>query len=83
MCALPAGRTLGIHVATGAAKITVVALCTSLVVQQRACERPQIVAGDFNAPYCGAPELQLLRDAGFVDALGLAGDTEPTPWKVR
>ena len=48
------------------------------VVQQRACERPQIVAGDFNAPYCGAPELQLLRDVGFSDAIGLAGDTEPT-----
>ncbi len=48
------------------------------VAQQLACERPQIVAGDFNAPYCGAPELQLLRDAGFVDAVGLSGDTKPT-----
>jgi endonuclease/exonuclease/phosphatase family metal-dependent hydrolase len=46
--------------------------------QLRACDRPQILAGDFNAPYCGAPELEILRDAGFVDAVGLAGDTEPT-----
>jgi len=46
--------------------------------QGRACERPQIIAGDFNAPYCGAPELEVLRGAGFVDAVGLAGDTEPT-----
>jgi endonuclease/exonuclease/phosphatase family metal-dependent hydrolase len=46
--------------------------------QELACERPQIIAGDFNAPYCGAPELQVLRDAGFVDAVALAGDTEPT-----
>ncbi len=46
--------------------------------QERACERPQIITGDFNAPYCGAPELEVLRTAGFVDAVGLTGDTEPT-----
>jgi len=48
------------------------------VAQTLACERPQIVGGDFNAPYCGAPELDVLRGAGFVDAVGLAGHTEPT-----
>ena len=46
--------------------------------QALACDRPQILGGDFNAPYCGAPELQVLRDAGFVDAVGLAGDLDPT-----
>src|SRR5690606_7820842 len=46
--------------------------------QARACERPQIIAGDFNAPYCGAPELEILRDAGFVDAMGLTGDVDAT-----
>jgi len=46
--------------------------------QQLACDRPQILGGDFNAPYCGAPELDVLRGAGFVDAVGLAGHTEPT-----
>jgi endonuclease/exonuclease/phosphatase family metal-dependent hydrolase len=46
--------------------------------QARACDRPTILAGDFNAPYCGAPELQVLRDAGFIDAVGVAGDTNPT-----
>jgi endonuclease/exonuclease/phosphatase family metal-dependent hydrolase len=48
------------------------------VAQRLACERPQIIAGDFNAPYCGAPELELLRDAGFVDAIGVTGDVEKT-----
>jgi endonuclease/exonuclease/phosphatase family metal-dependent hydrolase len=48
------------------------------VAQARACQRPQIVAGDFNAPYCGAPELDVFRNAGFIDAVGTAGDTEPT-----
>jgi endonuclease/exonuclease/phosphatase family metal-dependent hydrolase len=48
------------------------------VAQARACDRPQIVGGDFNAPYCGAPELQIFRDAGFIDALAVAGDTGPT-----
>ncbi len=46
--------------------------------QVLACERPQIMAGDFNAPYCGAPELEVLRDAGFVDAMGVVGDVGPT-----
>jgi endonuclease/exonuclease/phosphatase family metal-dependent hydrolase len=48
------------------------------VSQARACERPQIFGGDFNAPYCGAPELEVLRGAGFIDAVAVAGDTEPT-----
>jgi endonuclease/exonuclease/phosphatase family metal-dependent hydrolase len=48
------------------------------VSQALACERPQIIAGDFNAPYCGAPELEVLRDAGFVDAIGVTGDVEAT-----
>ena len=46
--------------------------------QALACERPQIVAGDFNAPYCGAPELEVLRQAGFVDAIATVGDAEAT-----
>lgn len=46
--------------------------------QELACERPQIVAGDFNAPYCGAPELDVFRGAGFTDAIGTAGDVQPT-----
>jgi endonuclease/exonuclease/phosphatase family metal-dependent hydrolase len=46
--------------------------------QARACERPQIVAGDFNAPYCGAPELEVLRRSGFIDAAGTAGDVDKT-----
>jgi endonuclease/exonuclease/phosphatase family metal-dependent hydrolase len=46
--------------------------------QTYACERPQIIAGDFNAPYCGAPELEILRDSGFVDAIGVTGDVEAT-----
>ncbi len=48
------------------------------VAQARACDRPQIIGGDFNAPYCGAPELDVLRGAGFVDAVGIAGHTEAT-----
>ncbi len=48
------------------------------VAQARACDRPQIIGGDFNAPYCGAPELDVLRGAGFVDALGIAGQLSPT-----
>ena len=48
------------------------------VAQTRACDRPQIVGGDFNAPYCGAPELEVLRTSGFVDAVGLTGDLDPT-----
>lgn len=46
--------------------------------QEAACDRPQILAGDFNAPYCGAPELEVLRRAGFLDAIAAAGDLEPT-----
>lgn len=46
--------------------------------QQLACDRPQIVGGDFNAPYCGAPELQIFRDAGFIDAVAVAGDLGTT-----
>ncbi len=48
------------------------------VAQSRACDRPQIVAGDFNAPYCGSPELEVLRTSGFFDAVGLTGDREAT-----
>jgi endonuclease/exonuclease/phosphatase family metal-dependent hydrolase len=51
--------------------------------QQLACDRPQIVGGDFNAPYCGAPELQIFRDAGFVDALAVAGDLGTTHGATR
>jgi endonuclease/exonuclease/phosphatase family metal-dependent hydrolase len=46
--------------------------------QAHACDRPQIFGGDFNAFYCGGPELDVLRAAGFLDAIGLAGDTEAT-----
>ncbi len=46
--------------------------------QALACERPQVVGGDFNAPYCGSPTLDVFRDAGFVDAVGLAGDLGST-----
>jgi endonuclease/exonuclease/phosphatase family metal-dependent hydrolase len=46
--------------------------------QRLACDRPQIVAGDFNAWYPRAPELVVLRDAGFVDALERLGDVERT-----
>jgi endonuclease/exonuclease/phosphatase family metal-dependent hydrolase len=46
--------------------------------QLLACDRPQIAAGDFNAPYCGAPELEVFRTVGFQDAIGLAGDLQPT-----
>jgi endonuclease/exonuclease/phosphatase family metal-dependent hydrolase len=46
--------------------------------QRDACDRPQVVAGDFNTWYCGAPELEVLRRSGFVDATRSAGDIEPT-----
>jgi endonuclease/exonuclease/phosphatase family metal-dependent hydrolase len=46
--------------------------------QALACDRPQIIGGDMNAPYCGAPELDVLRNAGFVDTVGLAGDLAAT-----
>jgi len=43
--------------------------------QAGACERPQVVAGDFNAWYPTTPELVLMRNAGFTDALDEVGDT--------
>lgn len=46
--------------------------------QRLACDRPQIIAGDFNAWYARAPELVVLKDAGFVDALEALGDTART-----
>ena len=46
--------------------------------QARACDRPQIVAGDFNTWYDTAPELVLMRNAGYVDALATSGDTSST-----
>lgn len=46
--------------------------------QRLACDRPQIIAGDFNAWYARAPELVVLKDAGFVDTLEVLGDTERT-----
>ena len=46
--------------------------------QALACERAQIIAGDFNAWYPQAPELDVLRTAGFSDALDELGDTEST-----
>lgn len=46
--------------------------------QRLACDRPQIVAGDFNAWYARAPELVVLKDVGFVDALEQLGDVERT-----
>jgi endonuclease/exonuclease/phosphatase family metal-dependent hydrolase len=48
------------------------------VAQALACARPQVVAGDFNTWYPQAPELEVLRGAGFVDALAEAGDTGVT-----
>lgn len=46
--------------------------------QAAACERPQIVAGDFNTWYATAPERVVMREAGFVDALETLGDTMGT-----
>jgi endonuclease/exonuclease/phosphatase family metal-dependent hydrolase len=46
--------------------------------QTHACDRPQIVGGDFNTWYDTAPELVLMRNAGFADALLEAGDTSAT-----
>jgi len=46
--------------------------------QAKACERPQIIAGDFNTWYCTAPELEVLRRSGFEDVLMTAGDVEST-----
>lgn len=46
--------------------------------QALACDRPQVVAGDFNAWYPTAPELTVFRNEGFVDALAELGDTGGT-----
>ncbi|MGE0785338.1 MAG: endonuclease/exonuclease/phosphatase family protein [Sandaracinaceae bacterium] len=46
--------------------------------QASACDRPTLVAGDFNAWYPTAPEVSLLRNEGFVDALDSLGDTDAT-----
>jgi endonuclease/exonuclease/phosphatase family metal-dependent hydrolase len=43
--------------------------------QASACGRPIAVGGDFNTWYPTAPELRLFRNAGFEDALMIAGDT--------
>ncbi len=48
------------------------------VSQLVACDRPQVVAGDFNAWFANAPELRVFVDNGFVDALAELGDTEAT-----
>ncbi len=50
--------------------------------QALACDRPQILGGDFNAPYCGAPELDVLRGAGFVDAVGKACEVSVAPVRI-
>ena len=46
--------------------------------QLEACDRPQVISGDFNAWYCAAPELEVLRRSQFQDATRLMGDVEPT-----
>lgn len=46
--------------------------------QALACDRPQVMAGDFNAWYPQAPELEVLRRSGFSDALDALGDTGST-----
>lgn len=46
--------------------------------QASACGRPIVVGGDFNTWYPTAPELRLFRNAGFEDALLIAGDTGVT-----
>jgi endonuclease/exonuclease/phosphatase family metal-dependent hydrolase len=51
--------------------------------QRLACERPSIVAGDFNTWYDTAPELYVAERAGYVDAVKVAGDTEPTRGGLR
>ena len=43
--------------------------------QRLACERPSIVAGDFNTWYDTAPELYVAERAGYTDAVKVAGDT--------
>jgi len=46
--------------------------------QATACDRPQIVAGDFNAWYATAPELEVFRRSGFTEAMETLGDTGST-----
>lgn len=46
--------------------------------QLEACDRPQVISGDFNAWYCSAPELEVLRRSEFVDATRAMGDVEGT-----
>jgi endonuclease/exonuclease/phosphatase family metal-dependent hydrolase len=46
--------------------------------QLGACDRPQVIAGDFNTWYCAAPELEVLRKSGYEDALRSTGDIEGT-----
>ncbi len=46
--------------------------------QESACERPQILAGDFNTWYPRAPERFVLDGAGWNDAMEDVGDTGPT-----
>lgn len=46
--------------------------------QREACERPIVIAGDFNTWYATAPERAVLSVSGFVDAFEALGDTEPT-----
>ncbi len=46
--------------------------------QALACDRPQVVAGDFNAWFRRAPELVVLKDNGFTDTLAVLGDDDST-----
>ncbi len=46
--------------------------------QASACERPQIIAGDFNTWYPRAPERFVMSRAGFTDAMEEVGDVGPT-----
>lgn len=46
--------------------------------QASACDRPIVIAGDFNTWYPTAPERVILREAGFLDAMEVLGDTEGT-----
>ncbi len=47
-------------------------------LQASACDRPSIVAGDFNTWYPTAPERVVLMRSGFVDAFEVLGDSGPT-----
>lgn len=46
--------------------------------QASACERPQIVAGDFNTWYPRAPERFVMGSAGWTDTFEALGDGGPT-----